>query len=175
MARGVAILGTVHEIQGAEKFCRRKVEDPAYLDLVKQLLIGKDFVFEEASGLGPTKAEQLAREQLGSDHYLDIDPHASERSAYGIGETGRQFPIDPYSGNTDSFQQEFESEQSKRESLWLDRIGEANFTNALLICGYLHTLSMGYKLRTAEFRVEAWTYVPYFKLCPWPHNSEKTY
>ena len=175
MSRGVTILGTVHEVQGAENYRRRKVEDPAYLELVRRLLVDKDFVFEEASRLGPTKAEQLVREQLGSDHYLDVDPHASERQAYGIGETGCQYLIDPNSGSTDSYQQEFESEQSKRENLWLDRVKEVNFANALLICGYLHTLSMGYKLRTAEFKVETWTYVPYFKLCPWPHKTEKTY
>jgi hypothetical protein len=175
ITRAVAILGTVHEIQGAEKYQRRKVEDPAYLALIKQFLPGKDFVFEEASALGPTKAEQLASEQLGKDRYLDVDPHVSERPAYRIGETGQSSPINPYDGSTDSVRREFEEEQSKREYLWIGKIEKAEFTSALFICGYLHTLSLSYKLREAGFRVESWTYVPYAKLCPLPHGSEKTY
>jgi hypothetical protein len=171
MARSITILGTVHDIQGAEKL-PRKLEDPAYLEKLGELLQGKDFVFEEASENGPTKAERLAQERLGKGHYLDVDPSWEHRSAHGIGQTGHSFPVDPYiaSGLTDFYRQEFETEQSKREWLWLDKIKEIDFTSALFVCGFLHTLSMGRKLREAAFTVETWTYVPYLKLCPRPHK-----
>jgi hypothetical protein len=171
MTRSVTILGTVHQLQGAEKTSWVKIEDPGYLALLNRFLEGKDFVFEEASGLGPTTAERLAEERLGAGHYLDIDPHVDNRSEYGIGITGQQFPIDPNTQPTDSYHLEFEEEQLKRETLWLGKMRKTNFWNALLICGYLHTLSTAFKLRSEEFNVETWTYVPYLRLCPRPHSG----
>lgn len=46
MARSVTILGTVHEIQGAENSPRKKIEDPFFLTLVDHFLRGKDFAYE---------------------------------------------------------------------------------------------------------------------------------
>lgn len=172
MTRSVTIFGTVHQIQGAEKASWKNIEDPEYRKLLSRFLRGKDFVFEEASGLGPTKAEQLTAERLGAEHYFDIDPHVSQRSAHGIGTTGEQFPLDPYTQLTDFYHREFEAEQYKRESHWLAQISSRNFSAALLICGYLHALSMASRLRFANFEVETWTYVPYLKLCPRPHGSK---
>jgi len=168
--RSVTIVGTVHQIQGATKVGWKNIDDPAYMNLLNQFLQGKDFVFEEASELGPTKAETLTEQLLGANHYLDIDPHPDNRWAFGIGVTGKQFPIDPYSQITDFYNREFEEEQFKRESLWLDKITNTNFTNALLICGFPHSLSVTCRLRFAKFKVETWTYVPYLKLCPRPHS-----
>src|ERR1700682_1709850 len=168
MTRTVVILGTVHQIQGAEKFSC-KIEDPFYLQLVNQRLDGIDFLFEEASGLGPTAAQQSIERQLGTGHYLDIDPHMDTRSEHGIGITGDQFPIHRDAQFTDSFRRQYDIEQSKREELWVRRVSETDFGIALLICGYLHTLSLAYKLRLAGFSVETWTYVPYLRLCPRPH------
>jgi len=116
MARRVTVLGTVHEIQGAEKEPWTNIDDPEYSVLVKHFLQGKDFLFEEASQLGPTKAKCLAEENLGNGHYLDVDPHRDDRFAYGIGETGQGFRMDPCSGESGTYRQEFEQEQSKRES-----------------------------------------------------------
>ena len=57
--QNITVFGTVHQIQGAEKASWRQIEDPEYVKLVNRFLGGKDFVFEEASELGPTKAERL--------------------------------------------------------------------------------------------------------------------
>jgi hypothetical protein len=172
MTQSVTIFGTVHQLQGAERASWKNIEDPAYLGLVKERLAGKDFVFEEASELGPTTAERLAEERFGAGHYLDIDPHKDKRLECGICITRQSFPIDPGTLLTDYYHLEFESEQLKRENLWLGRMRGANFGNALLICGYLHTLSMAFKLRSEGFNVETWTYVPYLRLCPRPHGGE---
>ena len=52
-----------------------------YVALLNKLMIseGVDFIFEEASGLGPTIAEKLALEQLAFGHYVDIDPARNDR------------------------------------------------------------------------------------------------
>jgi len=53
----VILLGTAHRVQGAERgICN--IEDPDYETLVAQLCreYAVDFIFEEASGLGPTIA-----------------------------------------------------------------------------------------------------------------------
>lgn len=179
MARSVTILGTVHQIQGAENSPRKNtgIEDPFYLTLVNRFLEGRDFAFEEASEYGPTKLERRAA-QLPGIGYLDVDPHPDKREAHGIGITGQSFPVDPmgqFSGSSgqfrDSYYEEFESEHFKREDLWLKRITSTNFENALLICGYLHTLSMAGKLRLKGLGVETWTYVPYLRLCPRSHSE----
>ena len=55
----VILLGTAHRVQGAERgICN--IEDPDYETLVAQLCreYAVDFIFEEASGLGPTIAEK---------------------------------------------------------------------------------------------------------------------
>lgn len=167
MARSVTILGTVHQIQGAENSPRKNtnIEDPFYLTLVGQFLQGRDFVFEEASGFGPTKLERAA--QLRRIGYLDVDPHPDKREALGIGITGgRQIPVNPMGKFSDSYCEEFESEHCKREKHWLKEITSTNFEDALLICGFLHTLSLAGRLRKAGIDVETWTYLPYLKLCP---------
>jgi hypothetical protein len=171
--RKITIFGTVHQLQGAEKSIWKNIQDEAYAGLVKRWLRGQDFVFEEASELGPTTAERLAIEQLGPGHYLDVDPHRDHRAAFGIGDTGEKFPVDPDTELTDFYCREFDSEQLRRESLWLGRIRDTDFTQALLICGYLHTLSLAFKLRE-DFAVETWTYVPYLRLCPRSHEAKET-
>lgn len=173
--RKITILGTVHQIQGAEKATWRKVEDPEFAKLLTQLFLhGKDFVFEEASQLGPTKAQHLTKERLGIERYLDVDPHSDDRFAYRIGKTGESFPIDPLTELTDFYYHEFEREHFKRETHWLRRISDTEFTSALFICGYLHALSMARRLEENGFSVETWTYVPYVKLCPRTHATERS-
>jgi hypothetical protein len=171
--RTVTIFGTIHQIQGAEAARTPNIDDQKYITLVDGFLEGKDFVFEEASGLGPTKAEHLVTERLGAGHYRDIDPPIDPQSGtrwpYGIGVTGSSFPLEPCTILTDFYRVEFVEEQLKRESLWLARILETSFTNGLFICGELHVLSMAFRLQADKCKVEAWTYVPYLKLCPRPH------
>jgi hypothetical protein len=167
--RAVTVFGTVHDIKGAEKRSLRKIEDPAYSKLIKQFLEGKDFLFEEASGFGPTKAQHVAEELLGPGRYLDVDPPPDQRSKHGICITGEPRPVDPFDGFSDYLNREFEAEHLKREYLWLCQVLDTDFKKALLVCGFLHALSISMKLRGAGFEVETLTYVPYSKLCPRPH------
>jgi hypothetical protein len=81
----VTVLATLHVVQGAEKRLGN-VHDPMYVALLNKLMIseGVDFIFEEASGHGPTIAEKLALEQLPFGHYLDIDPARADRGDFCI-------------------------------------------------------------------------------------------
>jgi hypothetical protein len=58
----VTVLATLHVVQGAEKRLGN-VHDPMYVALLNQLMIseGVDFIFEEASGLGPTHSPEFER------------------------------------------------------------------------------------------------------------------
>jgi hypothetical protein len=163
MAKHVTVFGTSHRVQGVENF-KFKIDDPTYPVVIDRLLRGKDFVFEEATGLGPTTAEKLVDSKLGPGFYLDVDPSVANRHNYEIGETGRGEPIQPSGPSTDTLNYEFDEEQEKREALWLQRIGEYQFNDALLICGYLHLLSMSFRLRAAGYDVEACYYLPFGKL-----------
>src|ERR1700722_13450675 len=81
----VTVLATLNVVQGAEKRIGN-VHDPMYVALLNKLMAseGVDFIFEEASGLGPTIAEKLALELLPFGHYVDIDPARGERADFGI-------------------------------------------------------------------------------------------
>ena len=85
----VTVLATLHVVQGAEKRLGN-VNDPMYVALLDKLMIseGVDFIFEEASGLGPTIAEKLALERLPFGHYVDIDPGSAERPEVGSSAAG---------------------------------------------------------------------------------------
>ncbi|SRR6266566_4442973 len=172
MARSVTILGTVHQIQGAENSPRKNtnIEDSFYLTLVDQFLQGRDFAFEEASEYGPTKLKRRAA-RIG---YLDVDPHPDKREALGIGPTGAPHLVNPMGQFSDSYWEEFESEHSKREDHWLKGITGTNFENALFVCGFLHTFSVAGKLRLAGFEVGTWIYIPYSKLCPCGPHTDST-
>ena len=81
MTRSVLVLGVAHGLQGS-KF-QGYVDEPSHGLLLKSSMHGVDFVFEEASCLGPSKAEDLAISILGAGQYVDIDPSLSERSRVG--------------------------------------------------------------------------------------------
>lgn len=72
MSGHVIVLATHHELQGAEKRFGN-VDDPLYAELLEELVDaqGLDFIFEEATGLGPTIAEKLSQAELGTERYLD--------------------------------------------------------------------------------------------------------
>ena len=71
--------------------------------MLRTLLNAKDFVFEEATGLGPTTAEGLSLKRLGPGRYLDVDPAVEQRDDYGISkDTDGQSAIDPCDAETDS-------------------------------------------------------------------------
>jgi hypothetical protein len=116
MPRYITILGTSHDLQGAEKR-KSSVNDPTFSEAIEFLLSGKDFVFEEASGCGPTIAEESAHEKLGPGHYLDVDPSRAHRERYGIGDTGGQpIPIDFLHPVDGYLCPEYDLEQEKRET-----------------------------------------------------------
>lgn len=164
MSRHLTLLGVNHRIQGAEKF-DRTVHDLGYHEVVCHLLRGKDFVFEEASGCGPTVAEKIAIEALGAQKYLDVDPAVEKRSTLGIGKTGEPDAFDR------RIWYEFPHEQEKRELLWLNAIQERSFHRALFVCGYLHLLSMAFRLRSEGFEVQSGIYMPYDALCSHQHSE----
>ena len=83
MSRFVVVLGTLHQLQGAQNR-QGNVDDPNYTKLIQSLIWGQmndenlNFVFQEASGVGPTIAEQTAAEDC-EHRYLDVDPSSEER------------------------------------------------------------------------------------------------
>jgi len=166
MAQHLKVFGTSHRLQGAEgrDF---NIDDPDYSVLIERFLEDTDFVFEEGAEIGPTTAEKLALSKLGSGFYCDIDPSVERRlKEFGIGETGRSYPIHPCEPDSGILHYEFSLEQEKREALWLKRIQQWKFSRALLICGYTHVLSMSFRLRAAGYDVETTFYMPLAKLCP---------
>lgn len=155
----VTVLGTLHVVQGAEKRLGN-VHDPAYVALLNKLMISEevDFIFEEASGLGPTIAEKLALDKLAFGHYVDIDPARGERSEFGIPANSSE-PNMIGSPPTVSFANwQILEAHAKREELWLKRIQQSKFESALVICGLVHLLSFAFRLHDAKFSVQAINY-----------------
>src|SRR6266566_3062338 len=123
MNRLVVVLGTTHELQNGGKYWRR-VDDPQFRELLDMLVAEDaiDFIFEEATGLGPTTAEKLSL-TLGPDRYLDVDPPRKEREKFGIPENTNQ-PIHlgspvaspPTAVSADRI---FHEVHAKREGFWL--------------------------------------------------------
>jgi hypothetical protein len=166
MVRSMVVLGTSHRLQGAQNY-KGSVNVSAYSTLVENLISTKrlDFIFEEASGTGPTHASKLA----GAYPYLDVDPSPQNRKTHGLAEHACSsfIPIDLDDPNMsrDAYVLEYVQEQEQREEFWLRRIVEQNFSRGLMICGHLHTLSFAFRLRLAKFDVESLAYIPYHRLC----------
>jgi hypothetical protein len=168
MKKSITVLGTSHRLQGARNAAHlQHVDDPSYGRYVEEQLRANhfDFVFEEATEFGPTIAEDLATKFLGEGHYLDVDPHPKNRAKFGIPPLREDHtPIDPYSDEGCVYHEDLEG-QALREELWIKRCREQTFTCALFICGFLHTLSLSYRLQLTGFSVEqAGVYMPYHKL-----------
>jgi hypothetical protein len=148
----ITIFGTSHRVQGALKATHLKhITDPDYTRYLEDQLRANhfDFVFEEATECGPTIAEDLATKFLGKGHYLDVDPHPSSRSRFGIP------PLrDERTQLEDGcvFHEDLDG-QALREKLWVKRCTNQAFTCALFICGHLHTLSLSFRLQAAGFAV----------------------
>lgn len=151
------MLGTSHRIQGCE--FPNSVVDPRYSELLHALIErdSVDFVFEEASGKGPSTAECLCR-LLGSVRYLDVDPPVERRHEFGIARPSGE----PYPGFlTSELHFEKIEEDSQREELWCKRILGEQFTTGLVICGCLHTTSIANRLRLSGIRVKFQAYLPH--------------
>ena len=155
----VTVLATLHVVQGAEKRLGN-VHDPMYVALLNQLMIseGVDFIFEEASGLGPTLAEKLALETLAFGHYVDIDPARSERPDYGIPPNSSEPNMIGTPPTVAFANWQILDVHTKREELWLGRIQQHKFESALVIVGLVHLLSFSFRFQTAKFSVQAINY-----------------
>jgi hypothetical protein len=172
VAKTVILLGTAHRLQGAEKgSCN--IDDPDYGTLIEQLResYSVEFIFEEASGLGPTFAEKFALRRLGPYRYKDIDPSAAERKRLGIGSgTSKDYRIGRVNFDTSHWgysREELIDVHDKRERFWLPFIRAQEFHSALMICGHSHLLSFAFRLRGENFDVKAYSYMP-FKLLARP-------
>lgn len=173
MSRRVTILGTNHLFQGCSKH-PRIVIDPLYRSLVASLIASDkvDFVFEEATGFGPTIAEEIAESMLGNGHYLDVDPMA-EREAHGVGgPTARLEQLyEIPKGEVPAYCCEFiVAGQKTREALWLEAMEATEFKSGLLICGLAHLLSMAFRLEASGYSVTAKLYNPEHRLCERTHD-----
>jgi hypothetical protein len=155
----VTVLATLHLIQGAEKRVGN-VQDPMYLELLNKLMVseGVDFIFEEASGLGPTIAEKLALEKLAFGHYVDIDPPKGDRAEFGIPSISSEPHMIGSPPNVSFANWQILEAHAKREEIWLKRIQQHEFHSALVICGLVHLLSFAFRLRDAKFSVQAINY-----------------
>jgi hypothetical protein len=159
MSPRVTVLATLHVMQGAEKRAGN-VNDPMYLALLTKLLIseGVDFIFEEASGLGPTIAEKLALEKLAFGHYVDIDPAKGERAEFGIPSHSNEPHMIGEPPSVAFANWQILEVHAKREELWVKRIQQHEFQSALVICGLVHLLSLAFRLQAAKFSVQAINY-----------------
>jgi hypothetical protein len=166
MDRHVFVLGTFHTIQGAEKRTEPKnIHDPAFETLIDAFfeVYGVDYVFEEASELGPTIASKAAASRgVG---YTDVDPHVDNRSKFGLAaNTGEAFTACiPGATNTPNWGEVFQEHvtpQADREKHWVKQISSQTFADGLVICGFLHTLSLANRLHENGIDVTALTYSP---------------
>jgi hypothetical protein len=156
MTQKIAVLGTLHELQGAQQRIGN-IDDPDYRTIVAKLLDGRDFLFEEIGGVGPTDAERLAQKSLGPGRYLDVEPHFSKR----LKKTRAG-----YDNDISDWAYQFVEDLAERETEWLKRIQETEFSDALLICGHAHTVSVSFKLAGAGYSVEKLhQYIPHHRLC----------
>jgi len=155
----VTVLATLHVVQGAEKRLGN-VHDPMYVALLNKLMIseGVDFIFEEASGLGPTVAEKLALGQLPFGRYLDIDPSRNERADFGIPPNSSEPHMIGEPPSVAFANWQVLDVHAKREELWLARMRQRRFQSALVICGLVHLLSFAFRLQQADFSVQAINY-----------------
>ena len=159
MTPRVTVLATLHVIQGAEKRLGN-VHDPNYVALLNKLIASErvDFIFEEASGLGPTIAEKLALEELGFGRYLDIDPAREERTELGIPARSSEPHMIGTPPTVAFANWQILEVHAKREELWVKRMQQHEFESALVICGLVHLLSFAFRLQTAGYSAQAINY-----------------
>jgi hypothetical protein len=155
----VTVLATLHVTQGAEKRLGN-VHDPMYVALLNKLMVseGVDFIFEEASGLGPTIAEKLALERLAFGHYVDIDPARGERPDFGIPVNSSEPNMIGTPPSVAFANWQILEVHARREELWVKRIQRHQFESGLVICGLVHLLSFAFRLQNANFSVQAINY-----------------
>jgi hypothetical protein len=159
MSKLVIVLGTNHDLQGAERR-NGNVNDPMYESLLKQLIVGEklDFIFEEATGFGPTIAEKLSLATWGPERYLDVDPPRDQREKFGIPKDSNDFYMIGSPPEAAFACWQFHEVHARREELWVQRMTKQPFKRAHMICGHAHTLSFAFRLRAANIDAKAITY-----------------
>ena len=159
MSPRVTVLATLHVLQGAEKR-GGSLHDPIYVELLNKLMISEtvDFIFEEASGLGPTIAEKLSLKELGIGRYLDIDPARGDRAEFGISVSSSEPNMIGAPPKVGFANWQLLEVHAKREELWMKRMRQREFESALVICGLVHLLSFAFRLQEAKFSVQAIDY-----------------
>ena len=159
MSKLVIVLGTNHDLQGAERR-NGNVKDPIYESLLKQLIVGEklDFIFEEATGFGPTIAEKLSLATWGPNRYLDVDPPREQREQFGIPKDSNDFYMIGSPPEAAFACWQFHEVHSRREEVWVERMTKQPFKRALMICGHAHTLSFAFRLHAANIEAKAITY-----------------
>jgi len=156
--QNLIVLGTYHNVQGLKNF-GGSLTDPDYR-LILEYLKQKhdvDFIFEEASGHGPSIASETA---LGG--YLDVDSettnaalsHCAEDSHSLVLEILSKFRVQEIPTKMGLTAQEW------REATWIAKIKAEQFTTGLVICGVAHTLSIAFRLKAEGFGVETYCYEP---------------
>jgi hypothetical protein len=151
MSRNVAVLATVHDVQGAERRPGGSFEDPEYPRVIEGLVAhhSVDSIVEDACACGPTTAEKLANDR--GLRYLDV-----EARAFGTEIHTEEGPL---------FAQEKLDAQVGREEFWVNRIAKQPSGSGLMICGYLHTFRLAVRLDQAEFEVTVHKHLPFCKFC----------
>jgi hypothetical protein len=101
---------------------------------------------------------------------MDIDPAPRDRHKHGIAmNTGGVRLLRPGTPS-DAYEWAKLEEQDKREKLWKQKVDAQSFRKGLAICGVCHGLSFAFRLADGATRVvEAYSYIPYHKVCARPH------
>lgn len=164
------VLGVSHRVQG-EPDCHGSFDDPNYATVVRDIISrnGVDFVGEEA-GDHTSVAERIAKELLGPEHYLNVQPKNPQE--HGIGPTYDGYNLTSPSGGEFPVLRWMVAENEKKERIWVDLLVEKTASTGLLICGFYHVFSVAAKLLDRGLGVEARTYLPFDKLCGHNEKSE---
>jgi hypothetical protein len=161
--RKLIIFGTYHEVTGLRNF-RKNVIDPDYKTIIEALkqVHEVDFIFEEATGFGPSVASEVA---VG--RYLDIDSESTEQALSLFSEDSENQFLPEILGKSRLQQTATKlglTVQNWREQCWVAKIKAQQFKTGLVICGVVHSLSIAFRLQSEGFEVEAYCYEPIERL-----------
>ena len=107
-----------------------------------------DCILEEATGLPAKSCVELLADEI-SIRWVNIDLTVEQR---------KMVPDSALTGMYDTLQDL--TLHSTRENAWVARVSEIVVNSGLLIVGLCHVLSVGEKVRTLDFEVEAHIYNP---------------
>lgn len=157
------IFATYHDVMGLRNF-RKNVSDPDYKTILEALMQvhDVDFIFEEASGHGPSVASEMA-----TGGYLDIDSETTEQTLSVFSEDSETHFLPEVLGKSRLQQTATKlglTVQNWREGCWVTKMKAQQFKTGLVICGVAHSLSIAFRLQAEGFDVEAYRYEPIKRL-----------